>query len=157
MSHQCGSPNTPHCDPLYYQPSVSIQHPTCTHKRKSHVMQQYSISNYVNVTLLPSPCTHGLVRQGYVDQLVQSARAQDGRVDDVWPVGGSDDEDVLLGAHAVHLSQHLVDDPVSCPTCHRGEGRGEGSGEGRGVERGGEEEGRGVGRGGRGRGGKEQR
>ena len=37
---------------------------------------------------------------------------QDGGVDDVWPVGGSDDEDVLLAAHAVHLSEDLVDDPV---------------------------------------------
>ena len=37
---------------------------------------------------------------------------QDGGVDDVWPVGGSDDEDVLLAAHPVHLSQDLVDDSV---------------------------------------------
>ena len=37
---------------------------------------------------------------------------EDGGVDDVWPVGGSDDEDVLFAAHAVHLSEDLVDDPV---------------------------------------------
>ena len=37
---------------------------------------------------------------------------QDGGVDDVRPVGGSDDEDVLFAAHAVHLSEDLVDDPV---------------------------------------------
>jgi len=28
------------------------------------------------------------------------------------PVGSSDDEDILLAAHAIHLSQQLVDDPV---------------------------------------------
>ena len=37
---------------------------------------------------------------------------QDGGVDDVRPVGGSDDEDVLLAAHPVHLSEDLVDDSV---------------------------------------------
>ena len=35
-----------------------------------------------------------------------------GRVDNVGPVGGSDDEDVLLAAHPVHLSEDLVDDSV---------------------------------------------
>merc|ERR1711936_32324 len=53
-----------------------------------------------------------LVRQRDVDELVQTAGPQDGGVDDVWPVGGSDDEDVLLAAHPVHLSQDLVDDSV---------------------------------------------
>ena len=37
---------------------------------------------------------------------------QDSGVNDVWPVGGSDDEDVLLAAHPVHLSEDLVDDSV---------------------------------------------
>ena len=37
---------------------------------------------------------------------------QDSGVDDVWPVGGSDDEDVLLAPHAVHLGEDLVDDSV---------------------------------------------
>ena len=37
---------------------------------------------------------------------------QDGGVDDVWPVGGSDDEDVLLAPHAVHLCEDLIDDSV---------------------------------------------
>ena len=32
-----------------------------------------------------------------------------GRVDDIRPVGGSNDEDILLAAHTVHLSQNLVD------------------------------------------------
>ena len=33
----------------------------------------------------------------------------DGRVNNVGPVGGADDEHVLLAAHAVHLGQDLVD------------------------------------------------
>merc|ERR1719244_1762374 len=37
---------------------------------------------------------------------------EDGRVDDVGSVCGADDEHVLLGAHAVHLGQDLVDDTV---------------------------------------------
>lgn len=47
--------------------------------------------------------------------MIQAARAQDGWVNDVRPVGGTDDEDVLLGGHAVHLCQDLVDDTV-CST-----------------------------------------
>lgn len=57
-----------------------------------------------------------LVRQWDVDELIQTARSQDGRVDDVWSVCGSNDEDVLLAGHSVHLSQDLVDDTVSCST-----------------------------------------
>ena len=34
------------------------------------------------------------------------------------PVCGTDDKDILLGAHAVHLGQQLVDDTVSCTTCN---------------------------------------
>ena len=37
---------------------------------------------------------------------------QDSGVNDVRPVRGSDDEDVLFAAHSVHLSEDLVDDPV---------------------------------------------
>jgi len=56
--------------------------------------------------------TARLVWQGDVDELVQATGTQDGRVDDVGPVGGTDDEHVLLGTHAVHLRQDLVDDAV---------------------------------------------
>ena len=38
---------------------------------------------------------------------------EDGGVDDVGSVGGSDDEHILLTAHAVHLCENLVDDPVT--------------------------------------------
>ena len=37
---------------------------------------------------------------------------EDSWVDDIWSVGGADDEGVLLAAHAVHLGQDLVDDTV---------------------------------------------
>eukprot|EP00906_Rhabdomonas_costata_P002090 RCo003296 len=52
------------------------------------------------------------VRQGDVDQLVQSPRPHDRRIDDVRPVGGTDDEHALLGAHSVHLGEDLVDHAV---------------------------------------------
>lgn len=55
-----------------------------------------------------------LVRQGDVDELIQTARSQDGRINDVWSVCGSNDEDVLLARHSIHLSQNLVDDTVGC-------------------------------------------
>ena len=32
---------------------------------------------------------------------------EDSGVNDVWSVGSSDDEDILLAAHAIHLSQDL--------------------------------------------------
>ena len=42
--------------------------------------------------------------------------SEDSGVDDVRSVGGSDDEDVLLGAHSVHFSQNLIDDTIRCST-----------------------------------------
>lgn len=53
-----------------------------------------------------------LIGQGDVDELIQTARSQNGWVDDVWSVCGSDNKDVLLTGHAIHLSQDLVDDTV---------------------------------------------
>ena len=67
--------------------------------------------------------THTLIRQGYVDELVQSARTQDGRVNDVRPVSGPNDEDILFCAHSVHLSQNLIDDTISCTSCQGREDR----------------------------------
>lgn len=57
-----------------------------------------------------------LVGQGDVDELIQTPRSQNGRIDDVWSVCGSDDEDVLLAGHSIHLGQDLVDDTVSSST-----------------------------------------
>lgn len=55
-----------------------------------------------------------LVWEGDVDELIQTARSQDGGVNDVWSVCGSDDEDVLLAGHSIHLGQDLVDDTIGC-------------------------------------------
>lgn len=55
-----------------------------------------------------------LVWEWDVDELIQTPRSQDGGVDDVWSVCGSDDEDVLLAGHSIHLGQDLVDDTVGC-------------------------------------------
>ena len=38
---------------------------------------------------------------------------ENGGINDVGSVSGSDDEHVLLGSHAVHLSEDLVDDSVA--------------------------------------------
>ena len=38
------------------------------------------------------------------------------RIDDIWSVGSSDDEDVLLASHPVHLCEDLVYDPVAGAT-----------------------------------------
>ena len=53
-----------------------------------------------------------LVGQGDVNELIETARSQDGRINDVWSVCGSNDEDVLLARHSIHLSQDLVDDTI---------------------------------------------
>ena len=45
-----------------------------------------------------------VIRQWDVDELVKSARTQDGRVNDVRPGGGANDENILLAAHTIHLS-----------------------------------------------------
>ena len=52
------------------------------------------------------------VMSSLVARLVTCASPEDGGVDDVGPVGGADDEHVLLAAHAVHLRQDLVDHSV---------------------------------------------
>lgn len=57
-----------------------------------------------------------LVGQRDVDELVKTARSQDGRINDVWSVCSADDEHVLLARHSIHLSQDLVDDTVSSST-----------------------------------------
>lgn len=56
--------------------------------------------------------TTGLIGQGNVDERVETARTAQGRVELLGSVGGTNDEDVLLGGHAVHLGKELVDDTV---------------------------------------------
>ena len=43
------------------------------------------------------------------DLAVEAARAQEGGIEDVGPVGGRDHDDVVLGLEAVHLHQELVE------------------------------------------------
>jgi hypothetical protein len=43
------------------------------------------------------------------DLAVEAARAQEGGIEDVGPVGGRDHDDVVLGLEAVHLDQELVE------------------------------------------------
>lgn len=57
-----------------------------------------------------------LIGQWDVDKLVQTARPEDGRVNDIRSVGSTDDEDVLLAGHAIHLCQDLVNDTVGRAT-----------------------------------------
>mmetsp|Transcript_38871 Transcript_38871/g.99305 ORF Transcript_38871/g.99305 Transcript_38871/m.99305 type:complete len:370 (-) Transcript_38871:1412-2521(-) len=59
----------------------------------------------------------GMVREGDVDELVQTTRTHERGVDDVGPVGRSDDEYVLLLAHPVHLRKHLVHHAVPSAAC----------------------------------------
>ena len=51
------------------------------------------------------------LRSGPVDGdlTVEAARAQQGGIEDVGPVGGRDHDDVVLGLEAVHLDQQLIE------------------------------------------------
>merc|ERR1719319_1420581 len=53
-----------------------------------------------------------LIGKRDVDELVETPWTKNGGFDDVRPVGGSDDEHVLLASHPVHLSEDLIDDSV---------------------------------------------
>jgi hypothetical protein len=48
------------------------------------------------------------VRRGYRDPPVEAARAQQGRVEDLRPVGGGQHDDALVAGEAVHLGEDLV-------------------------------------------------
>ena len=63
-----------------------------------------------------------LVRQRDVDELVQTPRPQQGPVDDVGAVGGTDDEDSLLAVHAVHLGKQLGTSIRQCSVFRAGLG-----------------------------------
>lgn len=56
------------------------------------------------------------IGEGDVDELIKTTRTQEGRVNLVRSVGGSNDKDILLCVHPVHLGQDLVEDPVSTTT-----------------------------------------
>lgn len=54
------------------------------------------------------------VWKGDVDELVETAGAGDGVIQDVGPVGSADDEHGLAGSDTVDLRQDLVDHAVRC-------------------------------------------
>ena len=60
--------------------------------------------------------TYLFIWQGYVDQLIQTARSEDGGVNDIATIGSSNDKDVLFRAHPIHFSQNLVDNSISSTT-----------------------------------------
>jgi hypothetical protein len=61
---------------------------------------------------LENALTALLVGQGNVDKSVETTRTAQGVVKLLRPVGGTDNEDVLLAGHAVHLGKKLVNDTV---------------------------------------------
>jgi hypothetical protein len=54
-----------------------------------------------------------LIGQRNVDKLIEASWPQQGRVNDIWSVSRADNENRLLGIHAIHLSKQLVQHPVS--------------------------------------------
>ena len=65
--------------------------------------------------------TRSLVRQWDVDQLIETARSDEGLVEDIWSISGSDEEQILLLSGTVHLGQKLVKHSVtsSATACSR--------------------------------------
>ena len=61
---------------------------------------------------LENALTALLVGQGNVDESVETTGTAQGVVELLGPVGGTDNEDVLLAGHAVHLGKKLVNDTV---------------------------------------------
>jgi len=49
------------------------------------------------------------VRHGYDDLAIEASRPEQGRIEDVRPVRGGEDNDSVLGVEAVHLDEHLVE------------------------------------------------
>ncbi|OPY05950.1 MAG: hypothetical protein A4E61_00125 [Syntrophorhabdus sp. PtaB.Bin184] len=52
------------------------------------------------------PALH--VGSGYDDLPVKTAGTKQGRIEDIWSVGGGHDDDALVGLKAVHLDEKLV-------------------------------------------------
>ncbi|KAI6751078.1 hypothetical protein HG530_013992 [Fusarium avenaceum] len=60
--------------------------------------------------------TTRLIGQRHVDERVKTTRSAQSRVKLLRSVGGTDNEDILLGSHTVHLGQELVDNTVGSTT-----------------------------------------
>jgi len=54
-----------------------------------------------------------LVREGDVDELIETTRSDEGFIKDVGSISSSDEEEVLLGTGTIHLGQELVKHSVS--------------------------------------------
>src|SRR5699024_5390461 len=51
-----------------------------------------------------------------INELVQPTRSEDCRINDVWTIGGTNNENIFLASHAIHLSEDLINDSVSGST-----------------------------------------
>ena len=64
---------------------------------------------HVLTDIIPPPpkfqnkSTYRIIRQWDVNKLVQPPWSQDGWVNDIWTVSGSNDEHILLATHTIHF------------------------------------------------------
>jgi hypothetical protein len=65
---------------------------------------------------LENASTRILIRQRNIDESVKTTRTAEGVIELLRSVGSTNDEDVLLGCHAVHFRQKLVHDTVRSTT-----------------------------------------
>ncbi|KAH4064082.1 hypothetical protein HBI56_086270 [Parastagonospora nodorum] len=65
---------------------------------------------------LENACSRGKIGQRNVDEGIETSRTAQSVVELLRSVGGTNNEDILLRGHTVHLSQKLVDDTVRCAT-----------------------------------------
>ena len=54
-----------------------------------------------------------LIRQRHIDQLIQPSRSQQSLIQNLRSVSSTNKEDILLSTNTIHLSQQLVDNPVT--------------------------------------------
>ena len=49
-----------------------------------------------------------------VNELIETTRTKEGRVKLVRSVSSTNHEDILLGLHTVHSSEHLIENTIAC-------------------------------------------
>lgn len=57
-----------------------------------------------------------LIRKRNIDELIEAARSQDSRINNVRSIGSANNKHILFCRHAIHFCQDLVDDSVCSPT-----------------------------------------